>query len=117
MFEETPMRSTTQEILTHRHKCSQIYDDVGGKVMKLSSEKVQETPEKWMRGQRKTAVNMGREEDALTLLWLRLGLVAPQPPRSVGNQAPFSQILQIILRDRGPDPVALDRARRQAGPR
>ena len=97
VFEETPMRSTTQEILTHRHKYSEIYDGVGGKVMKLSSEKVQETSEKRIRGKTETAVNVGCEEDALTLLRLRRGLVARLPPRSIGNQALFSQIHQIIL--------------------
>jgi hypothetical protein len=89
MFEKTPVRSTAQEILTQGNKCSKIGDGVGGKVMKLGSKEIQESPEKGMWRQGETAVDMSREEDALTLLRLRLGLVPRQSPGLVGNQAPF----------------------------
>jgi hypothetical protein len=104
------MRSTTQETLTHGNKCGEVCDGVGGKVMKLCSKKVQKTPEKRMRRQEKTTVDVGREEDALTLLRPRLGLITWQPPGSMGNQAPLDQILQILLPNHGSNPVALDPA-------
>lgn len=85
-------------------------------MVKLGSKKVQETSEKRMGRQGETAVDMSGEEDALTLLQLRLEFVPRQPPRSRSNQAPRSQIIQIFLPDCGPDPVPLDLARRQSGP-
>ena len=80
MFEETPVWSTTQEILAHGHKCSEVHDGVGGKVMKLCSKEVQETSEERVGRQRKTTVDVGGEEDTLTLLRPRLGLVLREPP-------------------------------------
>ena len=70
-----------------------------------------------MGRQRETTINVSRKEDALTLLRQRLGLVAKKPPGFVGNQAPYSQILHILQLNRGANPVALDPAGRQAGPR
>ena len=44
-------------------------------MVELGTKKVQETPEKRMRRQSETTVDMSCEEDALTLLRLRLDLV------------------------------------------
>ena len=85
--------------------------------MKLGSNKVQETPEEGVGRQREAAVDMGRKKDALTLLRSRLGLVLRKPPRTMGDQSPLDQILQVLLLDRRPNPVALDPAGRQAGSR
>ena len=85
--------------------------------MKLSPEEVQKAMKERMGRQRKPAVDMGGEENTLTLPRLWLGLVPWKPPRTVGNQTSFNQILQKLLLDRGSNPVALDSARRQAGPR
>ena len=60
---------------------------------------------------------MSSEENALTLLWLRLGLIPRESCRFVGDQAPLDQVIDVILADHRADPVALDPARRQAGPR
>ena len=74
MLEEAPVWSRTQEILAHRHESGKIHDGVGGKVMKLCSKEVQESSEERMRRQRKPAVDVSGEENALTLLRPRLGL-------------------------------------------
>ena len=59
---------------------------------------------------------MSGEENALTLLRPRLSLVPREPRRFVGDQSPLNQIVDVVLADRLADPVALDPARRQAGP-
>ena len=112
VFEETPVWSTTQEILAHGHECSEVRDSVGGKVMKLCSKEVQEASEERMGRQRKTAVNMGGEQNTLTLLWSRLGLVLREPHRSMGNQSPLDQIVDVVLPDCRPNTIALDPAER-----
>ena len=116
MFEEAPVRSRTQEILAHRHESGKIHDGVGGKVMKLCSKEVQESSEKRMRRQRKPAVDVSGEENALTLPRLRLDLVSRKPCRFVGDQSPLNQIVDVVLADRRADLVALDLAWRQARP-
>ena len=60
-----------------------------------------------MKRQRKPAVNVSGEEDALTLLRTRLGLIPRKPCRSMRNQPLLGQIVD----------VALDPAVRQARPR
>ena len=59
VIEKTPVRSATQEVLTHGHERSKVCNGVGREVMELGSEKVQETPEKMVRGKGETAVDMG----------------------------------------------------------
>ena len=60
---------------------------------------------------------MGDKENALTLLQLWLSLVPREPRQFVGDQSPLNQVVVVILTDCRADPVALDPARRQAGPR
>ena len=56
--------------------------------MKLGSEKVQETPEKRMRGQGEPAVDVSGDKDTLTLARLRLDLVPRETHRFVRNESP-----------------------------
>ena len=70
-----------------------------------------------MRRQGKPAVDVSSEENVLTLLWPRLGLVPREPRRLVRDQSPLNQVVDVVLTDCRADPVALDPARRQAGPR
>ena len=70
-----------------------------------------------MRRQRKSTVDVSGKEDALTLPRSRFGLILREPRRSVRNQPLLRQIVEVILTDRRPDPVALDPAARQTGPR
>lgn len=65
--------------------------------MELRSEEVQEAPEKRMRMQRESTIDMGGEEDTLTIK--RLGFdFFPREARSfVGNESPLDQIIEIIL--------------------
>ena len=88
MLEETPVRLTTQEIFTHRHKSSQIDYGVWSEVVELSPKEVQKSTKERMGRQRKPAVDVGGEENALTLPWLRLGLVPQELRRFVGDQSP-----------------------------
>ena len=62
-------------------------------------------------------IYVGCEEDALTLPWLRLGFIPPEPCRLVWDQSPLHQVVEVILADHRVDPDALDLARRQAGSR
>ena len=82
------MRMATQEILAQRHEGSKIHDGIWSKVMKLRSEKVQETPEKRMRGQRESAVDVSGDKDTLTLERLRLDLVPQEARRFARNESP-----------------------------
>lgn len=75
VLENIPMRLTTQEILAQRHESSEIHDGVGCEVVELRPKEVQKSPKERVRRQRKPAVNMGGQEDTLTLLRLRLRLL------------------------------------------
>ena len=86
MFEEAPMRPTTQEILTQRYKGGEIGDGIWSKVVELSSEEIQKSSEEKMRRQRKPSIYMSHQEDALTLLRLRLTLRSRKPRCSVLDQ-------------------------------
>ena len=79
VLEEALVWSTTQEILAHGHEGSEVHDGVGGKVVELCSKEVQEASEKRMGRQRKSTVNMGGEENALTLPRMRFGLTLREP--------------------------------------
>ena len=48
VLEEAPVWSTTQEILAHGHEGSKVHDGVGGKVVELCSEEIQESSEERM---------------------------------------------------------------------
>ena len=72
VLEETPVWSTTQEVLAHGHECSKICDGVGGEVVKLSSEKVQESSEKRMWRKREPTVDMGSKKNTFIRQRLRL---------------------------------------------
>ena len=80
VFEETPMRSTAQEILTHGNKCNEVRDGVWSEVVELSPEEVQKDTKERMGRQREPTVDMSGEENTLTLQRPRLGLV-PREPR------------------------------------
>ena len=86
-------------------------------MVELSPEEVQETMKERVGRQRKPAVNMSGEDNALTLLRPWLILVPQELCRFVGDQSPLKQIINVILADRQADPFTLDPARRQAGPR
>ena len=86
MFEEAPMRPTTQEILTQRYKGGEISNGIGGKVVKLSSKEIQKPSKEKMRWQREPSIYMSRQEDTLTLLRLRLTLRPREPRCSVLDQ-------------------------------
>ena len=73
--------------------------------MKLCSKEIQESPEKRMRRQRKSTVDVSGKEDALTLPRSRFGLILREPRRSVRNQPLLRQIVEVVLADRRPDPV------------
>ena len=64
------MQTATQEGLAHGNERSKIDYGVGGKVMELRSEEIQEAPEEWMGRQRKPSVDVGGEEHALTIAGL-----------------------------------------------
>src|SRR3954469_12562052 len=97
MLKESPMGTTAQETLTQGNEGSQIHDGVGGKMVELRSEEVQETPEKGMRRQRKPAIDMGGKEHTLTIE--RLGLdFSPGETRSfVRDDSSLNHIVEIFL--------------------
>ena len=117
MLEKTPMRPTTQEILAQRHESSEVHDGVGCEVVELRPKEIQKSPKERVRRQRKPTVDMGGQENALTLLRLRLRLLPREPRRSMGDQSSIGQVVKICLTNRRADLVALDPAHRQAGPR
>ena len=80
--------------------------------MELSPKEVQKAPKERMERQRKPAIDVGGEENTLTLPWLWLGLVPREPRRFVGDQSPLHQVVEVVLADRRADPIALDLARR-----
>ena len=45
MFEETPVRLTSQKVFTHRHERGQVRDGIGIKMVELGTEEVQEALE------------------------------------------------------------------------
>ena len=74
MFEKTPVRSTPQKVFAHQHERGQIRDGVGRKMVELSTEEIQESLEEGVRRERKTPVDVGGEQYALTRSRLRLCL-------------------------------------------
>ena len=58
VLEETPVWSTTQEVLAHGHKSGKVHDGVWRKVVELIPEEVQETAKERVERQRKPAVDM-----------------------------------------------------------
>ena len=56
VFEETPVRSTTQEVLAHGHKGSKIGDGIGIEMVELHPKEIQKPSEENTRRQRKTTV-------------------------------------------------------------
>ena len=111
------MRTATQEILAERHKGSKVHDGIRSEVMELRSEKVQETPEKRMRGQGESAVDVSSDKDTLTLERLRLDLVPREARRFLRNESPLNQVINAFLTNRRGHPIALDPAPRQGRPR
>ena len=69
-----------------------------------------------MRRQRKSAIDVSGEEDALTLARLRFDLVPRDTRRSMGNESPIDQIIDVILPNHRGHPIALDPVLRQSGP-
>ena len=66
-----------------------------------------------MGRQRKPAVDVSGEEDALTVLRSGLSLTLREPRGSMGDQSLLGQIVDVVLTNRRPDPIALDPAWRQ----
>lgn len=116
VFEEAPVRPTTQEVLTQRYKGGEICNGIGSKVVKLSSKEIQKPTEEKMRWQREPSIYMSRQEDTLTLLRLWLPLHPREPRRPVRNQAFVGQVVEILLGDGRADPITLDPTLRQTGP-
>ena len=86
------MRPAAQEVLAHRNKCSEVGDCVGREMMDLSAKEIQKTLEERMWRHRETPIDMGGEEDTLTLARLGLGFIPRQPP------GPMSNLLEICPR-------------------
>ena len=63
-----PMKFSHNEMYASRYVIV-----LGGGMVNLSTEKVQETPKERMRGKGKTSIDVGGEEDTLTFAWLGLG--------------------------------------------
>ena len=59
--------------------------------MELRSEEVQEAPEKRMRRQRESTIDMGGEEDALTIKRLGFDFFPREARRFVGNESPSTR--------------------------
>lgn len=76
--------------------------------MELSTEKVQETPEKRMRREREATINMGSKQDTLTRPRLRLRLPLRQSHGPGNDQTGGGQLFQILLPEQRSDPIALD---------
>ena len=72
VLEKAPVRPTTQEILTQRNKSGEINDCVGSEVVELCPKEIQKSPKERVRRERKPTVDMGGQENALTLLRLQL---------------------------------------------
>ena len=85
MLEKTPMRPATQEMLAQRHKSSEVHDGVGCEVVELHPKEIQKSPKERVRRQRKPTVDMGGQENTLTLLRLLIGLLPREPRRSMGD--------------------------------
>src|SRR4051812_11693968 len=111
------MGAATQEVFTQGNESSKIHNRIGSKVMELCSEEVQEAPEKRMRRQRESAIDMGGEEDALTIKRLGFDFFPRKTRRFVGNESPLDQIIKIIQPNRRRHPVALDPILGQSSPR
>ena len=58
VLEESPMGAATQEVFTQGNESSKIHNRIGSEVMELRSEEVQEAPEKRMRRQRESTIDM-----------------------------------------------------------
>ena len=84
--------------------------------MELRSEEVQEAPEKRMRRQREFTIDMGGEEDALTIKRLGFDFFPREARRFVGNESPLDQIIEIILPNHQRHPVSLDPILGQSSP-
>jgi len=85
-------------------------------VVKLCSKEVQESLEERTGRQRKSMVDMSCEEYALTISRTRFSLSFREPRQFMGNQPSLDQIIDVILADHRPDPIALDPAARQDKP-
>ena len=57
-------------------------------------------------------IDVSGEENALTHLRPRLGLALREPRGSVGDQSPLGQIVDVVVMNHRPDPIALDPAAR-----
>ena len=79
VLKETPMWSTTQEVLAHGNESSKMGDGIGSEMMELRPKEVQKPSKENTRRQRESTVYMSGKENALTLLRLRLTL-GPRKP-------------------------------------
>ena len=68
---------------------------LGGKMVQLGPEVVQELAEERVGWQRETSLHVGRQEDPLTLARLRLRLTPRQPPRVLRDETVHDEIFHI----------------------
>ena len=89
VFEEAPVRPTTQEVFAQRHESGEIHDGVGCEVVELCPKEVQKSPKERVRRQGKSTVDVGGKKNTLTLPRLRLRFLPRKPRRSMGDQPSF----------------------------
>ena len=65
-------------------------------MVELRPKEIQKSPKERVRRQRKPTVDMGGQENALTLLRLRLRLLPREPRRSMGDQSSIGQVIEIF---------------------
>ena len=65
--------------------------------MELRSEEVQEAPKKRMRRQRESTIDMGGEEDALTVTRLGFDFSPRETCNFMGNDSPLDHVVEILL--------------------
>ena len=66
-------------------------------MVELGAKKLQEPPEERMRRKRKTLVDVGGKQYALTRSRMRLRLPLRQPSCTLGDQPELRQLIQIFL--------------------
>ena len=63
MLEETPVRPTTQEVLTQRNESGKINDCVGSKMVELCPKEIQKSSKERVRTQGKSTVDVGGKKN------------------------------------------------------
>ena len=68
IFELSPVRIATEEVLAKGDESHQVRNNIGRKMVELSTIEIEERTEEWVRGQRETSLDVGREEHPLVPL-------------------------------------------------